>query len=139
MAPKDPINVIISGVGGQGNILASELVSQAAFSQGFEVSVGETFGVTQRGGSVQSIIELEDGSGLKLTVARYYTPKDRSIQELGIEPDVTVRLPLFWTPPAGADPETAEDYILWTALQTLKAGNRIRSTARSERDATPDG
>jgi carboxyl-terminal processing protease len=41
-------------------------------------------------GSVQTIIELEDGSGLKLTVARYYTPKHRSIQELGISPDVVV-------------------------------------------------
>jgi carboxyl-terminal processing protease len=41
-------------------------------------------------GSVQTIIELEDGSGLKLTVARYYTPKNRSIQERGISPDVVV-------------------------------------------------
>ncbi len=41
-------------------------------------------------GSVQSVIELEDGSGLKLTVARYYTPSGRSIQESGIQPDVLV-------------------------------------------------
>jgi carboxyl-terminal processing protease len=46
----------------------------------------QTFGK----GSVQTIIELEDGAGLKLTVARYYTPKHRSIQERGITPDVPV-------------------------------------------------
>jgi carboxyl-terminal processing protease len=41
-------------------------------------------------GSVQSVIPLEDGSGLKLTIARYYTPNGRSIQERGIDPDVEV-------------------------------------------------
>jgi carboxyl-terminal processing protease len=46
----------------------------------------QTFGK----GSVQTIIELDDGSGLKLTVARYFTPRHRSIQELGITPDVVV-------------------------------------------------
>jgi carboxyl-terminal processing protease len=46
----------------------------------------QTFGK----GSVQTVIELEDGSGLKLTIARYYTPKGRSIQERGIEPDFVV-------------------------------------------------
>jgi carboxyl-terminal processing protease len=46
----------------------------------------QTFGK----GSVQTVIELEDGSGLKLTIAKYFTPKHRSIQELGIAPDVVV-------------------------------------------------
>ncbi len=41
-------------------------------------------------GSVQSLIPLEDGSGLKLTVARYFTPKGRVIQEHGIDPDLVV-------------------------------------------------
>ncbi len=41
-------------------------------------------------GSVQSVVKLGDGSGLKLTVARYYTPSGRSIQALGITPDVLV-------------------------------------------------
>jgi carboxyl-terminal processing protease len=40
---------------------------------------------------VQTVIELEDGSGLKLTIARYYTPNGRSIQEKGITPDLYVR------------------------------------------------
>src|SRR5262249_165227 len=46
----------------------------------------QTFGK----GSVQTVIELDDGSALKLTIARYYTPSGRSIQERGITPDVTV-------------------------------------------------
>jgi len=41
-------------------------------------------------GSVQTVIELDDGSALKLTVARYYTPSGRSIQAQGIEPDIIV-------------------------------------------------
>ena len=41
-------------------------------------------------GSVQTLVSLPDGSGLKLTVARYYTPKDRSIQAKGITPDIFV-------------------------------------------------
>ncbi len=41
-------------------------------------------------GSVQSVVKLGDGSGLKLTVARYYTPRGRSIQSEGIVPDVVV-------------------------------------------------
>ena len=39
---------------------------------------------------MQTVVELEDGSALKLTVARYYTPNHRSIQERGIAPDVAV-------------------------------------------------
>ena len=41
-------------------------------------------------GSVQTIIPLSDDSGLRLTTARYYTPKGRSIQAKGITPDITV-------------------------------------------------
>jgi carboxyl-terminal processing protease len=50
-------------------------------------------------------MELEDGSGLKLTVARYYTPRHRSIQELGITPDVAVA---EVAPPARAEERPAE-------------------------------
>lgn len=54
----DPLNIIISGVGGQGNILASDLISRAFCEEGYFVSVGETYGATQRGGSVVSHIRL---------------------------------------------------------------------------------
>jgi len=42
-------------------------------------------------GSVQTILELEGGYGLKITTARYYTPNDRSIQAKGIEPDIKLK------------------------------------------------
>jgi carboxyl-terminal processing protease len=48
----------------------------------------QTFGK----GSVQTVIPLSDGSALRLTTARYYTPKDRSIQTTGITPDIIVKL-----------------------------------------------
>jgi len=41
---------------------------------------------------VQTVENLRDGSGLKLTIARYYTPNGRSIQAKGIEPDIVLKL-----------------------------------------------
>ena len=81
--PNYPLIVLVN----KGTASASEIVAGALQDQGRAVILGtQTFGK----GSVQTIIELEDGSGLKLTVARYYTPKNRSIQERGITPDVVV-------------------------------------------------
>jgi carboxyl-terminal processing protease len=81
--PTYPMIVLVN----KGTASASEIVAGALQDQARAVIMGTpTFGK----GSVQTIIELEDGSGLKLTVARYYTPKHRSIQELGIAPDVVV-------------------------------------------------
>lgn len=48
------VNIIIAGVGGQGNVVASEIVATALARSGYRVSVGETFGASQRGGSVMS-------------------------------------------------------------------------------------
>ncbi len=55
---KDPINLIITGVGGQGNILASQLTATAAIDEGFYASIGETYGASQRGGSVMSHVRF---------------------------------------------------------------------------------
>lgn len=55
---KQPLNIIICGVGGQGNILASELLASALVAKGFLVTVGETYGASQRGGAVMSHVRL---------------------------------------------------------------------------------
>jgi len=66
---------------------ASEIVAGALQDHKRAIIVGkQTFGK----GSVQTVIDLENKSGLKLTVARYYTPNGRSIQSKGITPDIEV-------------------------------------------------
>jgi len=66
---------------------ASEIVAGALQDHKRALVVGKpTFGK----GSVQTVIDLENKSGLKLTIARYYTPSGRSIQSTGIKPDIEV-------------------------------------------------
>ena len=55
---KDPYNVIITGVGGQGNVIASRMLGNILARKGYSITIGETFGVSQRGGSVMSHIRI---------------------------------------------------------------------------------
>ncbi len=52
------LNLIITGVGGQGNVLASQILGRAAVQNGFHVTIGETFGLSQRGGPVMSHVRI---------------------------------------------------------------------------------
>ncbi|MBQ3437375.1 MAG: S41 family peptidase, partial [Fusobacterium sp.] len=78
-----PLVILING----GSASASEIVSGALKDHERAVLVGEkTFGK----GSVQTLLPLPDGDGIKITTAKYYTPKGISINGKGIEPDVKV-------------------------------------------------
>ncbi len=78
-----PIVVLVN----EGTASAAEIVAGALQDNGRALIVGtQTFGKA----SVQTVIPLEGGSALKLTTARYYTPKGRSIQAEGIKPNIVV-------------------------------------------------
>jgi indolepyruvate ferredoxin oxidoreductase beta subunit len=55
---KDPFNVIIGGVGGQGNVLASQILGEILVCQGYVITIGETYGASQRGGAVMSHLRI---------------------------------------------------------------------------------
>ena len=92
--PTCPIVILVN----EGTASAAEIVSGALQDSGRAIILGtQTFGK----GSVQTVIPLEDGSALKLTTAKYYTPNGRSIQAEGIIPDIVVKPA---RPPAEKEP-----------------------------------
>lgn len=58
MDAVESLDMIIAGVGGQGNIISSQIIAQSAINEGWHASVGETYGASQRGGSVMSHVRL---------------------------------------------------------------------------------
>jgi carboxyl-terminal processing protease len=129
--PGYPVVLLVN----RGSASASEIVAGALQDHGRALVVGsQSYGK----GSVQTIVELEDGSALKLTVARYFTPKHRSIQERGITPDVPVADPAAPseegrgadTPQTGGTPAVPRpDPQLDRAVDLLKAPGAFRAAA----------
>jgi carboxyl-terminal processing protease len=93
--PSYPIAVLVN----EGTASASEIVAGALQDHGRALVIGvKTFGK----GSVQTVYPLEGGAGLRLTTALYYTPAGRSIQEVGIAPDIPVQPLMVATAEEGA-------------------------------------
>lgn len=135
-----------------GSASASEVLAGALQDHGRALIVGEkTFGK----GSVQSVLNMRNGSGIRLTTSRYYTPSGRSIQAEGIQPDVeipTVKIienenkrkreadldrhldgePENGSVVFGSEVSAADDYMMYQALILLK-GSSILSTTGTQR------
>lgn len=93
----------------EGSASASEIVAGALQDHKRALIMGSpSFGK----GSVQTLIMLPDGSGLKLTIATYYTPNDRSIQAKGIEPDILLSKQTVVPNPEGRKEANLKGHLL---------------------------
>lgn len=85
--PKDPYNIIITGVGGQGNVLLSKLLGNMLTRRGYLITIGETFGATQRGGSVMSHLRVSTISSWSPLI-----PKGMAHMVIALEPTEGIRV-----------------------------------------------
>ena len=85
--PCDPYNVIITGVGGQGNVMASRVVGNMLSRKNFNVTIGETFGASQRGGSVMSHLRISEASYWSPQI-----PKGKCHLVISLEPTEAIRV-----------------------------------------------
>ena len=84
---KDPLNIIIAGVGGQGNIMASLLLGRLLVGKGYRVVIGETYGASQRGGSVMSHIRVTKKGEVSPII-----PKGKADFIIALEPAEALRV-----------------------------------------------
>lgn len=84
---RDPYNIIITGVGGQGNVLAARILGNTLVTQGFKVTIGETFGASQRGGSVMSHLRVSEKSAWSPQI-----PKGKAHLVIALEPVESLRV-----------------------------------------------
>ena len=83
----DPLNIVVCGIGGQGNVLAAEVLGSAMCDRGFRVAVGETYGASQRGGSVMSHVRVSAKMDPSVLI-----PSGEAHIIIGFEPLETLRM-----------------------------------------------
>ncbi len=97
----DPLNIVVCGIGGQGNVLAAEILGSAMCDRGCRVAVGETYGASQRGGSVMSHVRVSNQWDPSVLI-----PAGEAHIIIGFEPLETLRIARKY---AGADTVTVYD------------------------------
>ena len=83
----DPLNIVVCGIGGQGNVLAAEILGSTMVDRGCRVAVGETYGASQRGGSVMSHVRVSAKEEMSVLIH----PGEAHII-IGFEPLETLRI-----------------------------------------------
>lgn len=135
-------DIVIAGVGGQGNLFASNVLSQFAISRGFEVLGTETIGAAQRGGSVVSHIRISDGRVFSPLI-----PKGSADVLIGMEGVELLRnmgmlneggyyiLNLYFVPTVysnlGIDSYPSKEEIIGAAKRTGRNGYEIAATHKA--------
>ena len=84
---EDPYNIIMTGVGGQGNVMASRVLANMLSLKGYRITIGETFGASQRGGSVMSHIRVSTQSTWSPQI-----PKGKAHIVIALEPIEAIRV-----------------------------------------------
>ncbi len=110
-----PVAVLVNGASASG----AEIVAGALKDLRRAIIVGET---TFGKGSVQSVLKNFDGSGVRLTTAKYYTPSNRTIHEVGVEPNV----------PASMEPEVAAALARHRLQAAIDGGGRMEPEGVSD-------
>ncbi len=90
----DPYNVIITGVGGQGNVMASRILGNMLSVKGLQITIGETFGASQRGGSVMSHLRISAASTWSPQI-----PEGRAHMVVALEPIEALRVLMVYGNP----------------------------------------
>ena len=122
---KDPFNIVITGVGGQGNVMASRVLANMLAAAGYRITIGETFGASQRGGSVMSHIRVSRSS-----VWSPQIPCGGADVVVSLEPIEALRvLPAYGNPQVRVRPTPARSI----PSASLPANRSIRGRKRSKR------
>ncbi len=124
----DPYNLIITGVGGQGNVMASRIVADVMAQLGLFVTIGETFGASQRGGSVMSHLRISAKS-----IYSPQIPRGGAHMVVALEPTEAIRvLGVYGNPGTRVISNTRPIHSIGVICgeQTYPAQEKIRSWIR---------